>query len=362
MTFEDVRDAFPVLERFAYLNAGTFGPVPTPVAEAVAERRRLDLELGRSGPPYVDWVLAARKRVRARLAAEIGVDEAKVALTRATTDGCNVVLAGLGLGPEDEVVTTDAEHFGLVGALGASEARIRVAPVGGRAGEEALETILAEVGPRTRLIALSHVLWTTGNVMPVGELKERTGRPLLVDGAQSVGAIPVDAGPFDYYTVSGQKWLCGPDATGALYVADPESLKVAFPSFFSKQDFEPDGTYTPAPGAARFDNGWLASGLLAGLEAALAFHPEWRFERAAETARRCRERLAERVEVVTARAQANLVTWRADGIPEEIAARAYDRGVVIRDLPGTGLLRASCGYWTSDEDIERLIEALAFTA
>jgi L-cysteine/cystine lyase len=359
MTFEEVRAAFPVLERFAYLNAGTCGPLPRPVADAVAERRRFDLELGRSGPPFFDWILETRERVRAKFAAAIGVVPTNVALTRATTDGCNIVLAGLNLGREDEVVTTDAEHFGLVGALGASQARIRVAPVGERAGEEALEAILAAVTAKTRLIAVSHVLWTTGNALPVAELKERAGLPVLVDGAQSVGAIPVDATPFDFYTVSGQKWLCGPDATGALYVADPESLRVVFPSYFSQDGFEPDGGFTPKPGAARFDDGWLASGLLAGLDVALGFHPEWRFERAAEMAALCRERLADRAELVTKPGQANLVTWRADGDAEEIAARAYDRGVVIRDLPRTDLLRASCGYWTSEEDIDRLLAALA---
>jgi L-cysteine/cystine lyase len=358
VNLDEIRSAFPVLQRFAYLNAGTFGPVPSPVAEAVAERRRIELELGRSGRPYLDWILEARERVRKSLATAIGVDPGNVALTRATTDGCNIVLAGLDLGPQDEVVTTDAEHFGLVGALGASAARIRVASVADRTGEEALEAILAEVGPRTRLIALSHVLWTTGNVMPVLELKERSGLPVLVDGAQSVGAIPVDARPFDFYTVSCQKWLCGPDATGALYVAEPESLRVVFPSYFSQDGFEPDGTWTPKPGAARLDDGWLASGLLAGLEAALDFHPEWRFERAAEVAASCRERLAERVDVVTKPEQATLVTWRTSGGAEELAARVYERGVVIRDLPGTDLLRASCGYWTTEEDIDRLLDAL----
>jgi L-cysteine/cystine lyase len=347
-----------VLERYAYLNAGTSGPLPRVVAEAVAEHGRRDLEHGRSGPPYFDWILEARERVRAKVAAMIGVEPANVALTRATTDGCNLVLAGLGLRTEDEVVTTDAEHFGLVGALAASGARIRVAAVGRRDGEEALETILGEIGPRTRLIALSHVLWTTGNAMPVEELKERTGLPMLVDGAQSVGAVAVNARPFDFYTVSCQKWLCGPDATGALSIADPDSLRIMFPSYFSQESFEPGGRFVPKPGAQRFDSGWIAAGLLAGLEAALDLHPEWRYERAAAVARECRERLAERFDVVTAPDQATLVSWYADGDAAEIARRAYDGGVVIRDLPGTGLLRASCGYWTSDEDIDRLLAAL----
>jgi L-cysteine/cystine lyase len=348
-----------VLERFAYLNAGTCGPLPAPVVEAVLERQRRDLDLGRSGPPYFEAMLEARDRVRRKLAALIGVEAEKVALTHATTSGCNIAVAGLDLGPGDEVVTTDAEHFGLVGALNASPATVRVAPVGTRAGEEALEAILAEVSPKTRLIAVSHVLWTTGNVIPVGELRERTRLPLLVDGAQTVGAMAVDAKPFDFYTVSGQKWLCGPDSTGALYVADPESLAVAIPSYFSQDGYEPDGTFTPKPGAARFDDGWLSPAQLAGLEEAIAFHPDWAFERGAQMAALCRERLGEHVQLVTKQDQANLVTWRTDEDPVQITARAYERGVIIRDLPRTALLRASCGYWTSEEDIDRLVAAVS---
>jgi L-cysteine/cystine lyase len=106
----------------------------------------------------------------------------------------------------------------------------------------------------------------------------------------------------------------------------------------------------------------MAAGILAGLEAALDFHPDWRYERGAAVARYCRERLAERFDVVTAPDQATLVSWEADGDAAEISSRAYERGVVIRDLPGTGLLRASCGYWTSDDDIDRLLAAVTAPA
>ena len=99
--------------------------------------------------------------------------------------------------------------------------------MGDLGADEALDAIVSEVTPRTRLLAVSHVLWTTGVTLDVHALKERTGLPVLVDGAQSVGAIPVAVGALDYYTVSGQKWLCGPDTTGALYVADVDSLRVA---------------------------------------------------------------------------------------------------------------------------------------
>jgi len=235
---------------------------------------------------------------------------------------------------------------------------VRVAKVAGRPTEDALATILDCVTPRTRLLALSHVLWTTGQVMPVHDLKGKSGLPILVDGAQSVGAIPVEVRELDYYTVSCQKWLCGPEPVGALYVREPEQLKITIPSFFAQTSIEPDGSFVPKDGAARFDSGWLTPPALAGFEAALDGAPEWRFERAAEMTRQCRLALREHVEVVGGEEQGTLVSFVAPGEPAEVAARLYGRGVIVRDLPRTGWLRASCGWWTSAEDIDRLVEEL----
>ncbi|MBI4171638.1 MAG: aminotransferase class V-fold PLP-dependent enzyme [Actinobacteria bacterium] len=349
MTFEEARAQFPVLEHTAYLNAGTFGPLSRSTAAAVAEWLARDLEHGRSGGAYFEEVLALREVVRARLGALVGVGPEHVALTASTTDGCNIVIAGLGLGPGDEVVTTSEEHFGLLGPLHASGARIVVA-------EPAPEAILAAVTPRTRLLALSQVLWTTGRELPLAELKARTGLPVLADGAQSVGAIPVDGSALDFLTVSGQKWLCGPDSTGALVVADPERLRVARPSYFSKMDYEPDGRYTAKPGAARFDANWIPAASLAGLLAALDGAPDGRYARAAATAGRLRLLLAGKAEVVAG--SHTLVSFHPDGDAGETVARLHEAGVVVRDIPKIGLVRASCGWWTSDGDLERLCEAL----
>jgi len=350
---------YPVLERIAYLNAGSVGPLAQVTVDAIVEGRRRDLEEGRSGRPYLDAMFAARERIRGALAAELGVPPENVALTRSTGEGCNVVVAGLRLGPADEIVTTDVEHFGLLGAVHASGARVRVAAIRVRPAGEAFDAILAGITPRTRLLALSHVAWTSGHVLPIHELKAETGLPMLVDGAQSVGAIPVAAAGLDWYTISAQKWLCGPEPTGALYAADPEALAIAQPTYFSQRAYKPDGSFTPKDGAARFDSGWIDPPSLAGLEAALAVHPPWRFERAAEMAARCRALLAERFDVVTEPGHATLVSFRWPGDDAaEAAGRALERRVAIRDLPGTRWLRASCGYWTSDEDLERLLTCL----
>ena len=231
MTYEEARAEFPVLERLAYLQSGSVGPLGRSTIEAMRESEELGLRLGRGSAAQFERLLSLREELRADVAAFVGVDAETVSLTASTTDGCNIVLAGIDLGPDDEIVTTTDEHFGLLGPLHASGARVVVA-------SPEPEQILAAVTPRTRLLALSHVLWTTGAVLPVHELRASTGLPILVDGAQSVGAIAVDVRGLDYYTVSGQKWLCGPEGTGALVVADPDALHVGRPSYLSQDGYE----------------------------------------------------------------------------------------------------------------------------
>lgn len=359
-TFDEVRARFPVLRRRAYLNAGTFGPLAQATVDAMAAEQAREAEEGRSGGDSFDRIRALRESVRGAIAAEIGAAPEHVALTASTTSGCNIVVAGLRLGPDDEVVTTDVEHFGLVGPLVASGARLRIAQVRHRPAAAAFDAIRAEVTPRTRLLALSHVSWLTGQAIPVAELRAATGAPVLVDGAQSAGAIPVDATGVDWYTVSAQKWLCGPDATGALFVRDPESLEVTMPSYWSQDSYDLlEPSFEPKAGAARFDGGTIPAAMLAGLDAALADRPSWRYDHARAVAERCRSRLAEAgFEVVTEPAQGTLVSFAVEGDAAAAAKRCYERGVVVRDLPGTSWLRASCGYWTSDEDVERLLAAL----
>ena len=355
MTHEEARAEFPVLERFAYLNAGTLGPLARSTLAAMDARLRFDQEQGRGGRTWFESTLELRARVRERIAALLGGQPEQIALTSSTTDGCNIAVAGLQLGEGDEVVTTDSEHAGLLLPLHQSGARVRVAEVAGRPTAEALERIASRVGPRTQLLALSHVLWTTGQVMPVHELKRETGLPVLVDGAQSVGAIPVTVGELDWYTVSGQKWLCGPDPIGALYVRDAESIRIAFPSYFAQSAIDPEGAFVPNEGAARFDSGWLAAPQLAGFEAALDVVPEWRYERAAEITAYCRDALARTHDVIGEPGQGTLVSWVARGDPAETASKLYERGVIVRDLPGTDWLRASCGWWSNEDDIDRLV-------
>jgi L-cysteine/cystine lyase len=258
-------------------------------------------------------------------------------------------------------VTTDVEHPGLLGALRAWGVTVRVARVRDRPADAALAALDDEISPRTRLVALSHVAWTTGAVLPIRELSGR-GIPVLVDGAQGAGAIPVDVDALgcDFYTVSGQKWLLGPDATGGLYVRPDRvgELAMTSPSYISWQD---PHDLEPWPDARRFDSAWIPPGSLAGLLASLAIVDgggDERFAHARAIAELCRQLVGERAEVVTEPGQATLVSWKPDGEAAEVAKRLAAEGIVVRDLPAEGWVRASCGFWTSEEEIERLASAL----
>ena len=360
MTWADQRARFPVLREHAYFNAGTFGPLAQETLDAMVGLREWEGEHGRAGKAYFETMIEGRGRVRELFAQQVGATADHIALTDSTTQGVHIVIAGLGLGPDDEVVTTDAEHFGLTGPLAAAGVRFRIAAVKGKPAAEYFDAIRALVTPRTRLIALSAVSWIDGTVLPWRELGE-AGVPLLVDGAQAAGAIDVDAAGADFFTVSAQKWLCGPDATGALYVRDPSALPPRLIAYPSAESYDiAEATWVPKPGAAKFDPSFTPASSIAGLEAALTGLPDGRHARARELTERCREMLLEAgIDVATEAGQATLVSFRVSGDTTETVERLYASGVILRELPGTGLLRASVGWWNDESDLERLVSGLS---
>src|SRR5712692_974634 len=152
---------------------------------------------------------------------------------------------------------------------------VRTADLGPVAAEPTLTAIAGLVTPRTRLIVLSHVTWTTGAVLDIAEVarmgRER-GIPVLIDGAQSAGAIPVDVKALgvDFYAIPGQKWLCGPDGTGALYVRRKAqgSMVPTYVSLFSVKH-EEGVEWELHENAQRFEMGGYHPAAIAGQAAAL---------------------------------------------------------------------------------------------
>jgi L-cysteine/cystine lyase len=350
-----LRSEFPVLDRTAYLNAGTCGPIPRRAVEAAAAAAREEAELGRSGEQHRERLLDGFERLRAGYARWLGASPGDLALTGSTTDGVNSVLSGLDLRPGDEVLTTDEEHPGVLAPLASARVRrgieVRVVPFGEVAGA---------VGPGTRLVACSHISWVSGRVVDAAALAA-AGVPVLLDGAQALGAVPLDVASLgcDFYAASGQKWLCGPDGTGCLWVRPGRlgELAVPWPSYISLADAERALELDLHPDARRLDLGGLSGSAcawaLASLELLDAAGREAVTARGPELAAQLAGLLAERGREPARRGRSTLVAWRSPD-PEEEVARLAAAAVVVRQLPGRGLVRASVGAWSSQEDLERL--------
>ena len=354
------RAQFPVLERLSYLNAGTEGPIPRAAADAVRRRIESETDEGRCGRPYFEELMGLAGQARAGYATALGCEPTDVALTGSTTDGVNTVIAGLDLRPGDQIVTSDQEHPGLLAPLGRARRRhgveIRVVPFAEIAGE---------VASTTRLIACSHVSWVGGEVADVPALVA-TGVPVLLDAAQALGAVPIDVRALgvDFYAGSGQKWLCGPEGSGALFVREDrlDDLLVPWPGYGSVADPANALEFEQAEGVKRLDHGFPAGIRNAWATASLGVFEEagwdWVHERAASMAARLAERLAERGLEVWPRGRSTLVSWAAEEVDAEVA-RLAGEGVIVRSIPAFGLVRASVGAWTSEEEIERLVALAA---
>jgi L-cysteine/cystine lyase len=327
---------------------------------AAAEQFDRELQNGRSGAEHSAAHGRLAEQLRARLANVIGASTDEVALTHSTTEGINIVLSGLRLGEGDEVLTSDEEHPGLLGPLGALQRRgivVRQLP---------LADIADAAGPKTRLVAVSHVSWMRGLVAPVEQLAA-AGPPLLLDGAQGAGAIPVDVHALgcDFYAAAGQKWLCGPDGTGLLYVRADRitELGMPWPSYVTLGDPARPFDLIAARGARRFDGGEIAGPVIAASLASLDVLEgagwDWVFTTSQRQAQKLRDLLADRVELIQGGAT-TLVTWRAPEVTNDEGAlaevkRLEAEDVIVRAFTGKPWLRASVGAWSSDADLERLV-------
>ena len=352
-----LRSEFPVLEHNAYLNAGTDGPVPAKAVAAATEALETEATDGRY-KTHFEARGELSDRLRAAYAALLGVTTDDIARTTSTTEGLHIVLSGLEISPGDEIVTSDQEHPGLIGALQAARdlrgAKIVVAP---------FSQVHEAIGPRTIAVATSHVSWVGGELAPA-ELKD-VDVPVIFDAAQSLGAIDVDLNELccDAYAAAGQKWMCGPDGTGALYVSPAFRERVDCTTR-SYMTFEDPALELDAPlraDARRYDTPSLSR---EGTAFALAAHDVlagygWDavYERARTLAAWFAGELRERGREVWPRSDTTLVAWRTDDDEGDLE-RLTGAGITVRNLPGRGLLRASVGAWNDESDLERVLSAL----
>lgn len=384
MTEAEIRALFPGASKVRYFNAASQGLMPTPVADAV--RRTIDRHVNggiHAFPEDMKDVEAARTG----LAGMIGASPADIAFTANTADAVARVADGFEWRDGDEVVLCDLEFPANVypwAAQAPRGVRLRVVPSEG--GRIETSRLVDAIGPRTRVLAVSMVQFTSGHRCDLAALGAACGERgvlFFVDVIQGLGVFPVDVVSMRIGALAGEgrKWLLAPPGTGFLYVA-PEwverirpraigAMSVSaslgmlgwVPRIGESGDIDLGPVYRK--GAGRYESGYYNMAGLAGLAAALALFRTI----GAETVRRIvdaragqlidglRERgfvpygpraREERSGIVSFEVEGDAETWR-----KELGARSISVGV------REGLVRAAPHVYTSHEDVEVLLDELS---
>lgn len=382
----EVRRAFPGLDEMTYLNVATYGLTPQPVLDRYVEMISLTARYGHLR--YVEEDLPAYQRARQAVASILGVPPNWLAFGRNATDGMNDVFGGLAWQPGDEVVTSDQEHPAMTfpWAYGA-----RLGHFSGKTftvdADPAitLRNLEEQITPRTRLIACSHVSSQTGIRLPAAAIcalarrlnEAGRERPILtlIDGTQEVGQwrVSVPAIGCDFYVSNGHKWLGGPKGSGILVVRE-QSFGLLTPPYMAggigqKERGDPiENMLAHRDAPCLFESGTQNLAVVSVLADAVQWLDslgwEWIEQRERSLAAGLRDRLREMpgVDVLTPDAweQSSAITsFTMDGIDAlHIQQTLWERRIITRYVPERNGIRISTPYFTSQDDLDRLLAAL----
>jgi selenocysteine lyase/cysteine desulfurase len=236
MSLTRLRDSIRATREVIYMNTGFTGPSPKPVLERVREVMEKEATVG---PASVEGLAQSRQigeEAREVVASLLHASPDEVAVTHGTTEGLHVAIYGLKWEPGDEFVTCDLEHPALATPASVLEERgvtVKRVEITANAGSgEALELLAGALSAKTKMVALSHVQYSCGLKLPAKQIIEaahRVGALVALDGAQTGGQLTLDvkALDVDFYSISGQKWVLGPNATGALYMHERHQRTIA---------------------------------------------------------------------------------------------------------------------------------------
>jgi L-cysteine/cystine lyase len=391
------RQQFPALANKAYFNYGGQGPMSSQALRAIQQTHDYIQQAGPFSSQVNQWVTRECQQARAAIAAELGVPATTITLTEDVTVGCNIALWGIKWQAGDHLLLSDCEHPGVVAAA---------AELGRRFGVEVttcallatLNTgdpvaVIAEaLRPTTRLVVISHILWNTGQVLPLAAIMQAcrhyanrndaktqtTPVRVLVDAAQSVGMLPLDleALDVDFYAFTGHKWLCGPAGVGGLYVSEAarDSLD---PTFIGWRGVTKNAQGNPTgwqPDGSRYEVATSDYALYPSLRAALELHQAWgtaeaRYQRILALSQMLWQQLSQIPAVTCLRTttpESGLISFQVhDCTPsthERLTQKLEQQGFLLRTILDPTCVRACVHYFTTEAEIEALVEAIRIWA
>ena len=384
------RELCPALQSKTYFNYGGQGPLPTPALEAITASWTRIQELGPFTAEIWPFIAAEVNATRRKLADWSGVPPHRLALTENVTSGCVLPLWGLPFTHGDRMLIGDCEHPGVVAACVELARReqlsIDVLPVKHLRGDQTctdrgvIDALQTALTPRTRLVVLSHLLWNTGQVMPIpavaDALAQHPQHPfLLVDAAQSFGQIPVAAAASaaDIYGFTGHKWACGPEGLGGVALSE-RVLEEAQPTLIgwrslrdeTKADLSSDDPFHHD--SRRFEVATSCVPLLAGLRTSMEL-----LESTGDAAARLdaiqslsgslwrKLQALDGVEpLLTVPPSSGLVSFQLTNgpSPSDVVKQLGSQGLWIRDLADPSCLRACTHLCCTSEELEALTQAV----
>tara|TARA_B100000965_G_scaffold37654_1_gene27785 strand:+ start:515 stop:1726 length:1212 start_codon:yes stop_codon:yes gene_type:complete len=387
------KENIPALQNKSYFNYGGQGPLPAESLKAITASWEKIQELG----PFTNnvWPYITREVITTKnLLSEIcGIPPKRIALTENVTSGCLLPLLGLPFSKGDHLLISDCEHPGIVAACKelarTKNLRIGIIPLlklcnGNDNKSETYRTVLQLIDDNlqnnTKLVVLSHLLWNTGQIMPIEliskKLKEHPSKPyLLVDAAQSFCHIPIKGAceKADIYAFTGHKWAYGPEGLGAVALStrvleesNPtligwKSLKTEEGIYINnKNPFHSDGR--------RFEIATSCIPLLAGLKSSLLMIKN----EGSETERFLKIRSLSSILwnklsqikniklVLNSAPPSGILSFSINGInsPEEVVNYLGQKNLWIRVLEDPKWLRACVHITTDISEIDNLIIGL----
>ena len=369
--WERYRAEFPVTRRWAYMNHAAVAPLSRRAANAI---QGIVEDVALHGAAYSRHWDETYEGVRRSAARMIGAKAEEIAIVKNTTEGLAMVANGLAWRPNDAVVGVEGEfpaNYYPWENLKKRGVEVRWVPQ--RQGRIDLYD-LDQACRGARLLAISWVQYLSGfriNLEAVGEICARHGCLFVLDAIQGLGVFPIDVRQAGVHVLAadGHKWLCGPEGCGVLYVASevmPEIgvTELGWTSVAGWRDYRRDLTLRPT--AARYECGTLNTagcyGLLAALDLLLEAGVERIGPRVAALARRIACGAAEQgYELLAAPDEGSgsgIVAFRKEGVDSaEMVRRLAAQGIAV--APRLGWIRPSPHFYVSDEEVERLVGALA---
>lgn len=377
---EQHRQNFPALANKIYFNFGGQGTMPQAALERIINTHQYIQEHGPFSNKVNGWIQQRSFAIREAIANELRVSPQTIAFTENVTAGCNIALWGIDWQGGDRILLADSEHPGVIAIIREISRRfgveVDICPLQATLNEgDPVTTIVDRLQPKTRLVVLSHLLWNTGQVLPLKEIVAACHHKkvkVLADAAQSVGSMALNLAEIgvDFYAFTGHKWLCGPAGVGGFYVS-PEAFEELQPTFVGWRSVDLGDRGQPLDwknDGQRFEIATSAYPEYEGLAAAIALHQQWgtpeeRYRQICQLSQYLWESLGQIDGVKCLKnspPQAGLVSFQVDGNShKQIVEKLEQQGFLLRTIANPDCIRACVHYFSLSQEIEKLAAAIA---